>query len=151
MKVQTTQYNTFPVYNKQVITGWRARQGIRIESTESTALSDLIGELQAQLLVASINYDVSKQSRDKVEEELTAEALAQFSKRAELIAAELGRDGYQLVQIHVNTQGGRPVPVSYATRGLAAAEAKMASPAIEGGVQSVTVSVNGTVEVNAAP
>ena len=88
---------------------------------------------------------------DKVEEELTAEALAQFSKRAELIAAELGRDGYQLVQIHVNTQGGRPVPVSYATRGLAAAEAKMASPAIEGGVQSVTVSVNGTVEVNAAP
>lgn len=151
VKVQTTQYNTFPVYNKQVITGWRARQGIRIESTESTALSDLIGELQAQLLVASINYDVSKQSRDKVEEELTAEALAQFSKRAELIAAELGRDGYQLVQIHVNTQGGRPVPVSYATRGLAAAEAKMASPAIEGGVQSVTVSVNGTVEVNAAP
>ena len=151
VKVQTTQYNTSPVYNKQVITGWRARQGIRIESMESTALSDLIGELQERLLVASINYDVSKQSRDKVEEELTAEALAQFTKRAKLIAAELGRDGYQLVQIHVNTQGGRPVPVSYATRGLAAAEAKVASPAIESGVQSVTVSVNGTVEVNAAP
>ena len=151
IKVQTTQYNTSPLYNKQIITGWRARQGIRLESTDAAALSELIGELQDQLLVASINYGVSKQARDQAEEELTSEALAQFTKRSQLIAQSLGRDGFKIVQIHVNTQGGRPVPVSYATRGLARAEAMDAAPAIESGVQSVTVSVNGTVEINAAP
>lgn len=148
IKVQTTQYNTSPLYNKRVITGWRARQGIRLESTDSATLSDLIGELQEKLLVGSINYGVSKETRDAAEETLTAEALAQFTKRAKMIAEQLGRDSYQIVQIHVNTQGGHPVPVSYATRGLASAEAKVSAPSLEAGVQSVTVSVNGTIEIS---
>ena len=151
VKVQTTQYNTSPLYNKQIIKGWRARQGIRLESTDAAPLGELIGDLQEQLLVASINYGVSKQARDSAEEELTEEALQLFTKRAQQIANTLGRDGFQIVQIHVNTQGGRPVPVSYATRGLARAEAMDAAPAIESGVQNVSVSVNGTVEINAAP
>jgi len=148
IKIQTTQYNTSPLYNKRVITGWRARQGIRLESTDSATLGDLIGDLQEKLLVGSINYGVSKESRDIAEEKLTSEALAQFTKRAKLIATELGRESYQIVQIHVNTQGGQPVPVSYATRGLASAEAKVATPSLEAGVQSVTVSINGTIEVS---
>lgn len=150
IKVQTTQYNTSPLYNKRVITGWRARQGIRLESTDSASLGDLIGELQEKLLVGSINYGVSKETRDAAEEALTAQALAQFTKRAKMIAEQLGRDSYQIVQIHVNTQGGHPVPVSYATRGLASAEAKVSAPSIDAGVQNVTVSVNGTIEVSAS-
>ena len=151
LKVQTTQYNTSPLYNKQIINGWRARQGIRLESTDSAALSELIGELQERLLVASINYGVSKAARDSAEEELTDEALQMFMQRADKIARTLDRNGFRIVQIHVNTQGGRPVPVSYASRQFARAEAVDAAPAIEGGVQNVTVSVNGTVEINAAP
>ena len=151
VKVQTTQYNTSPLYNKQIINGWRARQAIRLESMDATRLSELIGDLQERLLVGSINYGVSKQARDLAEEELTQEALAQFTRRATQIAKALGRDGFQIVQIHVNTQGGRPVPMSYAVRGLAKAEAMDAAPAIESGVQNVSVSVNGTVEINVAP
>lgn len=151
VKVQTTQYNTSPLYNKQIINGWRARQGIRLESTDAATLGELIGDLQEQLLVASIDYGVSKQSRDSAEEELTEQALRLFMKRARHISQTLGRDGFQIVQIHVNAQGGRPVPISYATRGLARAEAMDAAPAIESGVQNVSVSVNGTVEINSAP
>lgn len=150
VKVQTTQYNTSPLYNKRVITGWQARQGIRLESKDSAALGDLIGVLQERLLVGSINYSVSKDNRDKAEEALTAEALAQFSKRARLIANELNSDGYQIVQLHVNTQGGHPTPISYASRGLVSAEAKVAAPSIEAGVQNVVVSINGTIELDAS-
>ena len=45
VKVQTTQYHTNPLYNKKVISGWRARQSIRLESESADQLSDLIGEL----------------------------------------------------------------------------------------------------------
>jgi len=147
IKVQTTQYNTSPVYDKNVITGWRARQSIRLESTDADKISELIGELQARLSIGSINYAVSKQARDTAEESLTSEALAQFRRRADLVTRELGRNGYRIVQLNINTQGGHPQPMAYAARGMAAIEA--AAPAIEAGVQTVGVMINGTIEVDA--
>lgn len=147
IKVQTTQYNTSPVYNKNVVTGWRARQSIRLESSDADAIGELIGELQEQLSIGSINYAVSKSARDAVEETLTSAALAQFKRRAELIARDLGRKTYRIVQLHINTQSGGPQPVVYAAR-VAKMEAAPA-PAIEAGVQTVTVDVSGTIEVDA--
>jgi predicted secreted protein len=148
VKVQTTQYNTSPVYTKNVVTAWRARQAIRLESTDSDAISELIGELQERLSIGSIDYTVSKAARDAIENTLTAEALAQFKQRAELIARELGRKSYRIVQLHVSTQGGQPQPIAYAARGMVAMEAAVA-PAIEAGVQTVTVHVSGTIEIDA--
>lgn len=147
IKVQTTQYNTSPVYNKKVISGWRARQSIRLESTDADLISDLIGELQERMSIGSINYAVSKSARDAVEEALTSAALEQFKRRAELVARDLGRKSYRIVQLHINTQGGRPQPIAYAAR-VATMEAAQA-PAIEAGVQTVTVAVSGTIEVDA--
>lgn len=147
IKVQTTQYSTSPVYNKRVITGWRARQSIRLESPDADAISELIGELQERMSIGSINYAVSKAARDAVEDELTSAALEQFKRRAELIARDLGRKSYRIVQLNINTGGGRPQPIAYAAR-VATMEAAPA-PAIEAGVQTVTVGVSGTIEVDA--
>lgn len=147
IKVQTTQYNTSPVYTKNVVTGWRARQSIRLESSDADAIGELIGELQEQLSIGSINYAVSKAARDAVEEALTSAALKQFKRRAELIASDLGRKTYRIVQLHINTQSGGRQPVVYAAR-VAKMEAAPA-PAIEAGVQTVTVDVSGTIEVDA--
>lgn len=147
IKVQTTQYNTSPVYNKKVITGWRARQSIRLESSDADAIGELIGELQERMSIGSINYAVSKSARDAVEEGLTSEALEQFKRRAELIARDLGRKSYRIVQLNINTGGGRPQPIAYAAR--VATMESAAAPAIEAGVQTVTVNVSGTIEVDA--
>lgn len=148
IKVQTMHYNTSPLYDKKIITGWRARQSIRLESKDSDALSDLIGALQQRLSIQSVNYAVSKAARDLVEESLTAEALAQYRRRAELVTKELGRKSYRIVQLNINSQGAHPRQIAYATRGIAAME-QSAGPAIEAGVQSVSVNVSGTIEVDA--
>jgi predicted secreted protein len=148
IKVQTTQYNTSPLYDKKIITGWRARQSIRLESKDADALSDLIGELQKRLSIGSVNYAVSKAARDLAEESLTSEALTKYRQRAELVTRDLGRKTYRIVQININSQGAHPRQVAYATRGIAAMEGP-AGPAIEAGVQSVTVNVSGTIEVDA--
>ena len=149
IKVQTTQYNTSPIYNKQIITGWHARQSLRLESKDSEALSELIGKLQEKLSIASVKYTVSKGVRDLVEVSLISEALAQYRRRAELVARDLGRDGYQILQLNINARGASPQPIAYAARGMAAME-KSAGPAIEAGVQKVGVTISGNIELDAA-
>ncbi|MDA0822668.1 MAG: SIMPL domain-containing protein [Proteobacteria bacterium] len=150
VKVQTTQYNTSPIYNKQAITGWRARQSIRLESTNAQTMSELIGELQERLSIESVSYTVSKTARDRVEEALISEALALYRRRAELVAQEFGRKSYRIVELNIDAAGGRPEQFAYAARGIATQE-MAAAPAIEAGVQTVTVNVSGNIEIDAEP
>jgi predicted secreted protein len=148
--VQTTNYSTRPVYaNGRRIVGWVARQSLRLESTESQALSELLGELQQRVAVQSINYDLSDAARDAAEEALIAEALAQFNRRAELIAGELGRDGYRIVRLSVGNNG--PIFASASRVRMGLSEADVAPPEIEAGTQMLSVNVNGTIELAAAP
>jgi predicted secreted protein len=146
IKVQTLEYSTNPVYKRNILNGWRVRQSIRLESKDSTALSDLIGTLQKKLKVSHISYSISPERRKEVEEQLIAKAIAAFNHRAELVAKAMDRNGFRLIQIQVNTSGMAPRP--YPMRAMAM-EAKIADagPALEGGTQRVTVSVNGSVEL----
>jgi predicted secreted protein len=150
IEVQTTNYNTRPVYaNGRRIVGWVARQSLRLESTESQALSELLGELQQRVAVQSITYELSDPARDAAEEALIAEALAQFNRRAELIAGELGRDGFKIVRLSIGNNG--PIFASASRARMAFSEADVAQPEIEAGTQSLSVNVTGTIELAAAP
>jgi predicted secreted protein len=147
VQAQTLQYHTSPVRDRQRVTGWRARQSLRLRSANAAVLSALVAELQASLLLESLDYDLTAQSRRGAEDGLIAEALAAFGRRAALIATQLGRPGYRIVHLNVSADGspGRPVP-----RGVMramTAEAAVAPPALEPGVQRVQVSVSGTVEL----
>lgn len=149
--VQTTNYNTRPVYaNGRRIVGWVARQSLRLESTDAEALSELLGELQQRVAIQSINYDLSDEARDAAEETLISAALAQFNRRAELIAGELGRDGYRIVRLSVGNNGAIFATGARA-RAMAFSEADVAAPEIEAGNQTLSVNVNGTIELEAAP
>ncbi len=146
LKIQTLDYHTSPVYRNQKLQGWRVSQSIRLESRDSSQLSRIIGTLQERLAVRSIQYDVSPERRSQVETELIAEAIQKFTKRAELITAELDRKGYRLVNMNVNTSSSPPPrrgPQLMAMR----AEAAAAPPELEAGTQTVQVHVSGTVEL----
>lgn len=148
---QTTNYSTRPVYaNERRIVGWVARQSLRLESTDAEALSELLGELQQRVAIQSINYGLSSDSRDAAEDSLIAEALAQFNRRAALIAGELNRGGFRIVRLSVGSSGASPPRfMDMAARGAATLE--FAAPEIEAGTQTLSVSVNGTVELDAEP
>jgi predicted secreted protein len=147
IEAQTTNYNTRPVYaNGRRIVGWVARQSLRLESQDAEALSELLGELQQRVAIQSINYGISRAARDAAEDELIAEALARFSRRASLVARELGQDGYRIVHINVGTAGGfRPQEAMMRTMAVA----DVAAPTIEAGTQTMSVTINGTVELDA--
>lgn len=150
VEVRTTSYTTRPLYaNGRRITGWVARQGLRLESEDAEALSELLGDLQERVAIQSVNYGVSREAREAAEETLIAMALAQFSRRADLIADELGRDGYRLVRLNVGNTGGGFIAYEAAQMRVSAASA-VAPPEIDAGTETLTVMVNGQIELEAS-
>jgi predicted secreted protein len=146
VKVQTLNYRQNPLYKNQTVTGWKVRQSIRLESIDAAALSTLIGELQKRLSVASLRYTVSPDVREQIEDVLIARALDRFRQRGELISTELGRANYRIVNLDVVTSGRSPEPVRM--RAVAMAESsRVAAPTLEAGVQSITVQVSGSIEL----
>ena len=147
VSVQTLDYQTFPTYQNQKVTGWSVRQSIRLESKNMEKLSTLIGEMQKSLKVESISYQVSPENLRATEDGLMSEAMRAFQQRAELITRELGRKRYRLVALDVNTQNSMPRPFHANARAMAMDAAPSAPPAIEAGEQPVTVNLQGTIEL----
>lgn len=147
VSVQTLDYQTFPTYQNQKVTGWSVRQSIRLESKNIEKLSTLIGEMQKSLKVESISYQVSPETLRATEDGLMSEAMKAFQQRAELITRELGRKRYRLVVLDVNTQNSMPRPFHVNARAMAMDAAPSAPPAIEAGEQPVTVNLQGTIEL----
>lgn len=145
--MQTAGYQTSPIYQKERIGGWRVKQSIRLESTDAAKLGGLLGELQQQLHLESIDYETSPQRRKEAENGLIKEALGAFRQRAELLTRELGRSRYRIVALRVDTGG---VPVRPMAPGIRAMAAEAAAPVpIEAGTQRIEVNVSGTIELQA--
>ena len=74
VKAQTLGYRSSAIYKDNKIRGWRVNQSLRLEGRDGRLLGDLISELQAQLKVQSIDYQVSDERRSEHLDELTAAA-----------------------------------------------------------------------------
>jgi predicted secreted protein len=147
IKVQTLDYSTNPVYRKQVLTGWRVRRSIRLESRDSAVLGELIGALQERLSVSNISYTVSPERRKQVEETLISEAITAFTKRAKRVSGELNRPGYRLVEMRINSAGPPIRPRMMRTMAAEGVSFSAAPPVIEAGTQRLEISINGTIEL----
>lgn len=147
VKVQTLNYRQEPLYKNQTVTGWKVRQSIRLESTDAAALSTLVGELQQRLSIASMHYTVSPDVRRDVEDLLIVQALERFKHRAKLVSDELGRPDYRLVSVDINTSGASAIPIRMRSVSTMAESSSVAPPTLEAGVQTITVQVSGSIEL----
>ena len=140
VKTQTLGYHTSPVYQKNTLKGWRVSQSLRLESRDSRLLSDLIAQLQNELKVQSIGYEVSDEQRRRHLDGLTETAIGRFQARAAHVASSLGRKSYRIVRIAINDGRPQPMPVA---RGMlmeaASADAGVVPPRLEAGTQKMTV------------
>jgi len=144
IKVQTQDYRTSPIYRDGNLSGWRVRQSLRLESGDAMQLSGLIGELQERLRLQSVGYGLSEQRRKTAEDELVSRAIDAFQDRAKLVTKQLGRPGYRLVTMDVNSGGALPRPLGISARAM---EAAVAPPSLETGTATVRVTVRGTIEL----
>lgn len=146
IKLQTLGYQTSPRYQQQRLIGWRVKQSLRLQSQNGEKLSRLISRLQSKLALESISYSISDERRRQVEESLISQALEAFQQRARLVTKQLGRKDYRLVEMHIRNSS-QPVQPMRMRAGMMSMEAKVASPSLEAGTQTLRVEINGRIEL----
>ena len=146
IKHQTNAYSSNPVYNNNKISGWRVSQSLRLESTNMALMSDVLGKLQADLALQSMQFTVSPKRKNQQDEILIDEALEAFSQRAKQVVKKLGRKRYKIVDINISTSGARGIRPQYEMRAMAA-DSQVSAPSVSAGEQTVSVTVNGNIEL----
>lgn len=151
VKIKTGQQSTNPIYDdsNRKIKDWRAYSSIYLNSQDMEATSKLIAELQQNFQLDGVNFSVSEQQRQKVEDELLAEVSKNFQHRANLIRQAWNKTSYDLVSFNIDTQNqyyARPMAM------MAASYSAKATPMVEmqemnAGESRVTVNANGSIQL----
>ena len=145
VKARSGAYQTIPVYEKSRVARWRVRQELRLESADFAAATDLIGKLQASLMVTGMNLSVSAEARRKAENALIAEALVAFEERARVVRDAMKAKGYRVRDLQVSPGGSSPPRPMLAMAARTLHEA--APPAVEAGSTRILITVSGTIQL----
>jgi predicted secreted protein len=144
IKLETSSYQTAPVYQKERRTAWKVRQSLKLEGRDAGVFSELLGQLQATLHLESESHATSPEKVREVEEALIVKAIQAFRARAEIVAHGFGYKSYRVVSVTINTpEYGQP-----AFSGARAMMARDAAIVIEAGEQKIQVGINGSIEMD---
>lgn len=145
VKMQSGGTSTSPIYGKSgKIEGWRMRSELTLETGDSAALSELLGRLQATMAVSGLTMQPAPETRRRVENEVSVDAITAFKARASVISEAMGKK-YRIKQIAVHTNSRGPQPLYRAAAKSMAAES--ASMPVEGGESTVSAMVSGQIEL----
>lgn len=143
IKAQTAGYQTLPIYEKGRVARWRVRQELRLESADFAAASELIGKLQASLMVTGLSQSVSAETRRKAENALIPEALAAYEERARVVRDAMKAKSYRVKGLQISSGGAASRPLAMAR----VAPEAVAQPALEPGSTRIVISVSGTIQL----
>jgi len=147
LDVRTGAFSLSPRYGNKgsVISGWVGQAELVLEGRDMTAAAQLAGRLST-LSVARVAYSLARETRERAEAEVAAQAIAKFRARAADYAKQFGFAGYAVRQVNVGTSEPGVVPVPR-VRGMAAATSGDEAIPVEAGKATVTVNVNGSVQM----
>jgi predicted secreted protein len=148
LDVQTGNFSLSPRYtNKGVVNGWQGSTELIIEGRDMQAVSQLSGRITT-LTINRVGYNLSRELREKSEGEISAQAIASFRTKAADYAKQFGYTGYVIREVAVGSAGEPPTPRPMAMQMRAAtASASDEMLPVEPGKGTVSVSVNGTVQL----
>ena len=146
--LRSGSYQTYPVYGEnRKIVRWRGRQELQLESQDVDQLSQLVGTLQSQLQMQSLQFSVSHNRRQQVENELIEQALEAYQARAEIVRKSLGAKTYRLMDINIHSAGRSPVIPMRAEAVSTMSRSSVSKPALEQGTSRVDVQVSGRIRL----
>ncbi|QTO47716.1 SIMPL domain-containing protein [Burkholderia latens] len=150
VSAHTGSFSVYPSTDRDgKISAWRGRTEVVLESRDFAAASKLAGQLSSQMQVANVEFSLSPEAQRAAEQKLTTEAIKSFRARADEAAKAFGYSSYSIRDVNVG--GGRNVQPYTRMMAMAAApmdSAKMSAPiSVEGGKATVSVTVNGSVQM----
>ena len=147
LDVQTGNFSLYPRHTPKGPSGWTGTAELVVEGKDMAAVSQLAGRIQT-MTIARTGFGLSREARNKVDAEVTAQAIADFKARATEIARQFGFGGWALREVTV--QGVDQPPVMPMMRAQIAAAPPMgdAPLPIEAGKATVTATVSGSVQLS---
>lgn len=144
--VQTGNFSVFPRYtNKGVVSGWQGSAELQLEGRDVPGIARLTGRITT-LSIARVATNLSREQREKVEADLTAEAIAAYRAKAASYAKLFGYGGYVIREVNVgSTEPGFAAPQMMRAKSSLSAD-ESALP-VELGRGTVVVNVSGTVQL----
>lgn len=149
VEVQTGNFALYPRYSpKGGLNGWQGSAEVIVEGKDTAAIAAFAGRAQG-MTIGRVAFGLSREAREKVDADVTAQAIARFRQKAEFVAKQFGFGSYSIREVSVNTNEpptGVPLMRLQAARGAA----DEALP-VEAGKATVTASVAGSVQLGARP
>lgn len=145
VEVGTGAFSVWPRYgNDGRIQQWEGRAELLLSGRDIGVLSSLAGQLKGMAL-AQVRWSVSPALRQRIEDEVQAQAVERFRAKAQALARQFGYNSYQLQQVQVSGDDpGGPIRPVFAARAMAANAAPPVP--LEAGTASVGITVQGTVQ-----
>jgi predicted secreted protein len=153
VEVQTGNFSLYPRYgnpNKSgqpSITGWQGSTELMVSGKDGAAIAGLAGRIQS-MSIARVQWQLSREAREKVEGEAAAQAIASFRAQAAKMTQAFGYGSYTVreVSVSLNEQGQPHQPMMMSRAKVAMAD-ESALPT-EGGKGDVIATVNGSVQMS---
>jgi predicted secreted protein len=157
VEVQTGAFSLFPRYApptpKQAssgtppgISGWQGSTELVVEGRDMQAIAQLSGRIQS-LSIGRVASSLSREARQKVEGEVTAQAIDRFRARADAVTRQFGYSGYGVREVSVSSDQPQGMPMVYARQMAMRSGAEDAALPVEAGKATVTISVSGSVQM----
>lgn len=128
------------------IVGWQGSTELIVQGRDTQAISQLTGRVQT-LSIARTGFSLSREAREKVEGDVTADAIARFRSRAESAAKLFGFAGYTVREVSVSAEGGQMQQQPMMVRSQAMKTSTDESLPVEAGKAVVTATVSGSVQM----
>lgn len=145
--VRTGNFALYPRYApKGGVNGWQGSAELVIEGKDIATIAQLAGRLPT-MTVQHMAWGLSKEAREKVEAEVTAQAIGRFKARAAEMSRQFGFGGYTVREVNVSGGDAAPVPMPRMRAAMVADAAAAEALPVEPGKGTVAVSVNGSVQM----
>lgn len=143
--VRTGNFSLYPRYAPKGggINGWQGSAELVVEGRDMAGIAQLAGRIQT-LSIARVGHSLSREVREKVEAEVTAQAIARFRAQAAEMARAFGYAGYTLREVTVSSNEPPPVMPVMRMQAMAKAEDAASLP-VEAGQGNVSATVGGSV------
>ena len=147
VEVQGGGFSLQPRMNaKGIVNGWTGTTSLWVQGRDMGAIAELAGRITS-MTVGNLGYSVSREAREKVEADTSAQAIARFRAKAADYAKAFGYTTFSLREVSVATDNGQPPPPRmFAMRAKLASSGDDSLP-VEAGSGTVTSTVNGTVQM----
>ena len=137
---------------KQTQIGWQESAQIRVDSTDFTAINQLVAQAQNDAALQYTQFSVSKKKREAVIDEVSKAALKRFQARADTLVQTLGFRGYKIVRLNLGQIGNQSAEYAAAPQAMMMRAAKADSmggmpETTNPGTEEIRITVNGTIQM----